>query len=118
MKVVITSTGESLESKADPRFGRAPYFVFVDEDSVGARQVYAIKNNAADAAMGAGTEAAQQVIKEGAKAVVSGAVGPNAYGVFEKMGIGVYLIQGDITVEESYNRYNDGMLQKMTIKRL
>lgn len=118
MKIAISSMGDSLASKADPRFGRAPYFIFVDEDDLGAPQVYAIRNDAADTAMGAGTEAAQQVINEGATGVISGAVGPNAFGVFEKMGVDVYRIQGDMTVERAYQKYRSGLLQKVVIKRL
>lgn len=118
MKIAISSVGDGLGSRADPRFGRAPYFIFVEEGVDGVSEVRVLQNAAANSPMGAGTEAAQQVIQEGAKAVVSGAVGPNAYGIFEKMEIGVYLIQGDITVEEAYKRYKNGILQRMTIKRL
>ncbi len=118
MKTAISSTGEALTSKMDPRFGRAPYFVFIEEGADGTMRHYALENPAASAAMGAGTEAARRVAEEKVEAVVSGAVGPNAYEVFEKLGIDVFLGQGDLTVEEAYEKMKKGALQKMSIKRL
>ena len=118
MKVVISSAGDSLQSKADPRFGRAPFFVFIDEDIEDGPKAYSLDNSAADAAAGAGTEAAQQVVREGAGAIISGAVGPNAFEVFDKLGMDVYLFQGDVSVEDVYKKFKDGLLRKMAIKRL
>ena len=119
MKVAISSTGNGLLANTDPRFGRAPYFVFI-EDAAGksGEEVYALKNTAADTSTGAGAEAAQLVIKEGIAAVVSGAVGPNAYEIFEKLGVDVFLAPGSLTVEEAYKKFKEGALQKMTVKRL
>ena len=118
MKVAISSMGDSFQSKADPRFGRAPFFVFVEEDGAGAPEVYSLENSTADAAAGAGTEAAQQVVREGAGTIISGAVGPNAFEVFDKLGMDVYLFQGDVSVEDVYGKFKDGLLRKMAIKRL
>ena len=118
MKTAVSSTGEHLTSTMDPRFGRAPYFVLIEEDDEGKRRHYAVENPAASAATGAGTEAAQRVIREKVDAVISGAVGPNAFEVFEKLGIDVFLAQGDLTVEEAYEKFKEGALRKMSIKRL
>ena len=119
MKIAISSTGEDLTAKADPRFGRAPYFVLLDDtDPDAPGGVTVLKNEAAEAAAGAGTEAARQVIEAGANVIISGSVGPNAFQVFEQMGIPVYLIQGDMTVREAYERYQKGELTRMIIKRL
>jgi len=118
MKTAISSTGNDLESRIDPRFGRAPYFVFLEEEPGAELNVYALENPAAEAASGAGTEAAQQVVREKVDAVVSGAVGPNAFEIFEKLGIDVFLVQGDLTVGEAYERLKKGNLKKMSIKRL
>ncbi len=118
MKIAISSAGETLAAKIDPRFGRAPYFVVIEERETGDPEVDVISNTAAGAATGAGTEAARLVVQTGAEAVVTGAVGPRAYEIFDKLGIGIYLVGGDLTVEEGVRRYKEGTLQKMTIKRL
>jgi predicted Fe-Mo cluster-binding NifX family protein len=118
VKIAISSTGETLDSKVDPRFGRAPYFVVVETDETGEFQISSHANEAADVVSGAGTEAAQQVVRAGAKAVVTGAVGPHAFEIFEKLGMEVYWVQGDLTVEEAIRKYRKGELRKMTIKRL
>ena len=34
MKVAVTSKGTSLDSVIDPRFGRAPYILIVDTDTL------------------------------------------------------------------------------------
>jgi len=118
MKIAISSTGNSLQSKADPRFGRAPFFIFIEEDSEKGPRNYSLENLAAEAGSGAGTEAAQQAVREGAGVVISGAVGPNAFEVFAQLGIDVFLFQGDVRVEDVYKKFKDGLLQKMVIKRL
>ncbi len=118
MKIAISSTGETLASKVDPRFGRAPYFVIVEERPEDCLKIDALKNTAADAAMGAGTDAAQQVVRERIEAVISGAVGPNAFEIFEKLGVEVFLARGDMSVKEAYEQFKQGALQRMRIKRL
>ena len=34
MKIAVTSTGKTLDSDIDPRFGRAAYFVIVDTETM------------------------------------------------------------------------------------
>jgi len=41
MRLAVTSTGKDLEAAIDPRFGRAPYFIVVDPETM----VYAAVNN-------------------------------------------------------------------------
>ena len=76
MNIAITSTGETLESTSDPRFGRAQYFIIVDTETGDFR---AIRNPNIDAMGGAGIQSAQLVAKEGIEAVVTGSCGPNAF---------------------------------------
>ncbi|NWF96450.1 MAG: dinitrogenase iron-molybdenum cofactor biosynthesis protein [Candidatus Thorarchaeota archaeon] len=74
-KVAVSSTGSSLNSPIDPRFGRCTYFIVADTDTM---EFKAIPNPAVNAAGGAGVQAAQTVIAEGAEAVITGTVGPHA----------------------------------------
>ena len=75
MKIVISSTGPSLDSEIDPRFGRCSTFLLVDTDTF---EKEAISNTSVSSAHGAGIGAAQTVARLGAKAVITGHVGPNA----------------------------------------
>lgn len=34
MKIAITSTGQGLESMVDPCFGRSPYLIYIDPESL------------------------------------------------------------------------------------
>jgi predicted Fe-Mo cluster-binding NifX family protein len=77
MKIIITATSPSIDSEIDPRFGRGQYFVSVDEDTL---EWQAYPNSGVNTQGGAGTLAAQLVASQGAKAVISGDFGPNAYG--------------------------------------
>ncbi|NHV96508.1 MAG: hypothetical protein HA494_01770 [Thaumarchaeota archaeon] len=46
MKVAVSAAGGSLDAQVDPRFGRCPYFVIVDTDTMAFE---AIPNTSADA---------------------------------------------------------------------
>lgn len=85
MKVVITSTGNNLDSEMDPRFGRAKYFIIYNTET-GSTEVIDNAQNVA-AAHGAGIQAAQTVIDTGAKVLITGNVGPKAYDVLGKSSI-------------------------------
>ncbi len=76
MKVAVSASGADLEAAVDPRFGRCPYYVVVDTDTM---EFEVIENSATGQASGAGIAAAQLVSQTGAQAVISGSIGPNAY---------------------------------------
>ncbi len=87
MKICVTSQSDSLDSPVDPRFGRCAYFVFVDTDTM---KEEAFKNNAAAEGGGAGIQAGQFVAAQGARVVLTGSVGPNAFKTLSAAGIDVY----------------------------
>lgn len=104
MKVAVSSTGTQLSSTVDPRFGRAAYLVIVETETGEIDQV--IDNLAArDAAHGAGINAASRIAEAGAKAILTGHVGPKAAAVCEKAGIAmIHDITG--TVKDAVNFYS------------
>jgi len=106
MKIVVTSTGGDLDAPASPVFGRCPYYVFVDPDTW---QFQAVENPAMSAPGGAGIQAAQFVIEQGAQAVLTGHVGPNAYNIFRSAGTPVYLTSGG-TVRQAAEAFAAGRL--------
>ncbi|MEW9081930.1 NifB/NifX family molybdenum-iron cluster-binding protein [Caldanaerobacter subterraneus] len=94
MKIAITSEGKTLSSKVDDRFGRAPYFIIVDTDTLGYK---VIDNIAASQTSGAGTKAAEILINEGVKALISSNLGSNAREVLKAANIPVYkAVAGDV----------------------
>ncbi len=106
MRIVVSSNGMDLDAQASPVFGRCPYFVFVDTET---SEFEAVENPAVGAAGGAGIQAAQYVIEKGARAVVSGNVGPNAFQVFQSAGVPVHLFGGG-TVREAVEAFKAGRL--------
>jgi predicted Fe-Mo cluster-binding NifX family protein len=107
MKVVVTSNGADLNAPASPVFGRCPTYVFVDTETM---QFEAVPNPAIAAGGGAGIQAAQFVIEQGAQAVLTGNVGPNAFNVFQAAEVPIYLLGGG-TVREAAEAYKSGQLQ-------
>jgi len=110
MQVVISGVGEGLDAQVSPIFGRCAYFVFVDTETFDARSVL---NGAVSASGGAGIQAAQAVIAEGAKAVLTGNVGPNAMAVLQAAGVPVYPISGG-TVREAVLAFKQGAIDAAT----
>jgi predicted Fe-Mo cluster-binding NifX family protein len=111
MKVVVTSQGSVLSSELDPRFGRARYFVVVDTES----GEFAAHDNGAnlEAAHGAGTQAAQDVVRLGAEAVITGNVGPKAATALRAGSIKVYR-QTWGTVRDAIEQFKAGRLQEIS----
>ena len=107
MKIVISAVGPDLDSAASPVFGRCPTYLFVDTDTSASETA---ENPAVSAGGGAGIQAAQFVIQQGAQAVLSGNVGPNAFQVFSAAGVPIYL-HGEDTVRQAVEAFKAGKLQ-------
>lgn len=106
MKIAISSSGQDLEATVDPRFGRCPYFVFVDTETM---ELEKEENQGNSASGGAGIAAAQQIAAKKPGAVLTGHCGPNAFNVLTAAGIEVFTdISG--TVNEAVRQYQSGSL--------
>lgn len=109
MKVYITSSGTTLDSPVDPRFGRAPRFLAVDADT-GAFE--AIDNEQVlNAPQGAGIQAAETVANGGADALLTGHCGPKAFRALRAAGVAVYLGLHGLTAAEALERLRKGEIQ-------
>lgn len=87
MKVAVTSKGILLGSEVDPRFGRAPYILIIDTDTM-AFEVVDNGDNA-NAFKGAGIQAATMISDKGAAVLMTGYCGPKAFATLEAAGVKV-----------------------------
>ena len=108
MKICVTATASSLDAQIDPRFGRCPYFIIVDSETM---KFEAIRNVASSAIGGAGTRAAQTVASTGVKVLITGNVGPNAFQALSAAGIKV-MTDASGTVREVVGKYKRGELKE------
>ncbi|MGM0365338.1 MAG: NifB/NifX family molybdenum-iron cluster-binding protein [Actinomycetota bacterium] len=110
MIVALSSTGTSLESNVDARFGRCPFFIFYDTENDSFEH---LSNEARGAMGGAGIQTGQEIARRGAKAVITGNVGPNAFRVLSAAGIKVYSgVSGKVS--EAVEKFKAGQLNETT----
>jgi predicted Fe-Mo cluster-binding NifX family protein len=108
MKIAVTSTGNTLDSQVDARFGRAANFIVVETETM---EFDCINNDARAAAGGAGISAAKAVTDSGAKAVLTGNCGPNAARTLAAAGVKLYAnING--TVKDAVEAFKNGQLSE------
>ena len=109
MKMCITSRGATLDSPAEERFGRAPYFIIVESES-GAFE--AVQNPLVDGAGGVGPKAAQVLISHDVKALISGQVGGHARDALAAAGIEMYTYRDGGTVKDAFDRFTASTLER------
>ena len=114
MKVVISSTGKTLDDKTHELFGRCDFLIVFDSEI---KEAKAVKNENKDSESGAGIGCAQVVFDEGASVVISGKVGPKAYEVLQQAGVDIFLTLPGIPVSHALRKYKAGSLCKMEITR-
>jgi len=84
LKVAVSASSGSIDAPVNPTFGRCPYYVIVETESMAFE---AVPNTSMSAPSGAGIGAAQVVAGKGVEAVLTGNVGPNATAVLSQAGI-------------------------------
>jgi predicted Fe-Mo cluster-binding NifX family protein len=108
LKVAVSAAAASLDAMVDPRFGRCPFFLIVDADTL---EFEAVPNSSQYTPHGAGIQAAQTVASKGAQVVLTGNVGPNAYQALSAAGIQIVTgVSG--TVREAAAKYKKGELKE------
>jgi predicted Fe-Mo cluster-binding NifX family protein len=107
MRIAISATGPTLDAEVNPRFGRCPYFIIADPETM---EFEALDNASAMAAGGAGISASQAIAGKGVQVVLTGNCGPNAYQVLSSAGIQVITgVSG--TVKDAIEGYRSGKFQ-------
>lgn len=87
MKILVSSSGATLDSAVDQRFGRAANFLVFDTEL---KSVNVLENRQnLHTPQGAGIQAGQQAVNSGAQAVLTGHCGPKAFAVLNEAGIQV-----------------------------
>ncbi len=114
MKLAVSASEPRLDARVDERFGRAMYFVFVDDDGEEEAVVVDTYDNseARNAMQGAGIAAAEAVSRAGAEAVLTGHLGPKAYRALAAAGIPGYRADG-MTVAEAVSVFAAGALEPL-----
>lgn len=112
MIVGITARAAGTDAPVEQRFGRAPYFVFVDTETGKAES---IENPLIDAAGGVGPRAVQLLAEHGATILVTGQVGGNAAHALAAGGIKAYAYRGSGSVADALAEYTAGNLQPISL---
>jgi predicted Fe-Mo cluster-binding NifX family protein len=107
MRIAVTATSPSLDAAMDPRFGRCPYFLFIETDDM---SFEAIENTNGSLGGGAGIQSARLIAQRDAKAVLTGNCGPNAHKALSAAGIDVF-VGCSGTVSEAVLRLKSGQMR-------
>ncbi len=97
MKVAITSTGNSLDSTLDERFGRCSYFVIYDTES---KSTEFIPNPNKEAENGAGPASVQLVASRNVSKIVSGEFGMKIKSLVDSLKIQMIVVKETKKVKE------------------
>lgn len=103
MLVAITSTGDTLDSLVNERFGRCQYFLIIDPDTM---KFEAIPNPAEQAQGGAGPKAAEIIINKGVTILLTGHVGDKAEEALKRGNIKIIDgLTGNQKIKDAANNY-------------
>ncbi|MEA3428892.1 MAG: NifB/NifX family molybdenum-iron cluster-binding protein [Thermodesulfobacteriota bacterium] len=110
MKIAVTSTGPTLDDTVEARFGRCPYFLIIDSDTL---EFEALDNANIALGGGAGIQSAQLMAEKGVSTVLTGNCGPNAFQTFGAANIQVITgVSGQ--VRQAVEQYKSGALASTT----
>ena len=108
MKIAISSSGKTLDSEVDPRFGRAEYFIIVDPETMDFEVVE--NNQNLNLPQGAGIQAGKTVADHKVAALITGHCGPKAFTVLQAAGIQI-ITGASGKVADAIAQFNKGELK-------
>lgn len=109
MKICISAKGKEKESLLDRRFGRCDYFQIYDTET---GDFKVLENESKMSNGGAGIAASNLLIDENVDVVITGNLGPNAFGVIEEGGIKPYTSES-IAISSVLEKYENGELKEI-----
>jgi len=104
MKIAVTSTGPTLDDNVEARFGRCPYFLIIDTETM---QLEAIENPNMALGGGAGIQSAQLLANHQVQVVLTGNCGPNAFATLGAAEIQVIVGVGG-TIRQAMEQFKSG----------
>ena len=110
MKICITAQGATPDAMVEERFGRAPYFIFMDSET---ESFEAVANPFADGAGGVGPKAAQLILDRQAAVLISGLLGENARAVLESAGVAMYAYRSGGSVKDAFGEFKKNTLERV-----
>jgi len=103
MKIAVSAAGDSMNAHVSEQFGRCPYFVIFDSETL---KYEPFLNPGKDMSGGAGPEAVRLISSKGSEIVLTSAVGPNAK---DALGAAEIIVvsgfNSDMTIQEAVNKY-------------
>ena len=106
MKIAVPVDAEAV----CPSFGRTPAFLLHDTDTL---TTTTLENPAAQAEGGAGIQAAQFVVDQGADVLITVRCGQNAADVLHAAGVAIYRADGE-NAAENLAKFRAGTLSALT----
>ncbi|MBI9032048.1 NifB/NifX family molybdenum-iron cluster-binding protein [bacterium] len=110
MKIAVSTVGTKKDSKLEPRFGRANYFVVYDTETK--EYTFIDNQEIQETAHGAGPQTSQKIFDAGVNVILTGnGPGKNAFQVLEAGNIKMFICKEDITAEEVITKYLNNELK-------
>ncbi|KGP76276.1 dinitrogenase iron-molybdenum cofactor biosynthesis protein [Desulfosporosinus sp. Tol-M] len=106
MKIAIPVDDKSMETNVCMSFGRTPYFLIYDTET---RENIFLDNSAAASQGGAGIKAAQTVVDNQVRALLTPRCGENAAEVIKAADIKIYKTVND-SIQDNIDAFNEGKL--------
>ena len=105
MKLAITSTGNTVQSKIDPRFGRCSFFVIYDTTTGNTDY---LPNPNKEAKEGVGPASVKLITERGITKIISGEFGIKIKPLLDELGIQMIVIKDrEFTIQHIINLVNN-----------
>ena len=108
MKICVSAMGRDIDAQIDWKFGRCPFFVIVDPDTM-ALEAVPNKNSIDVAGRAFCIAHPEMLLNKGVDLVISGNIGPNIYHMFHAAGVDIATLTAG-TVKEAVEMYKSGGL--------
>ncbi|MDD4128726.1 MAG: NifB/NifX family molybdenum-iron cluster-binding protein [Candidatus ainarchaeum sp.] len=103
MRIVLSSTGKTINDKIDLQFGRCPFFIIVEVEEKKIVKTDFLKNNFANQSGGVGIIIAQKIVELETSVLITGNVGPRAMDILKQFKIPIF--RGEGMIKDEINNF-------------